>query len=327
MRHGRRPRAQQPGETSAGLAEVAPAEVVADGLAPAEEMIEGVAPAPAEEAATAEEPAPAPAQPSASWDDDTAVRRRLAAIYLRTGSFAAAQAELESLGGRNLLDGDGLLDLAEIRWRSGDRAGAGQAAGTYLDAGGEDGLAFVIVAEVAAEAGRQEEARGHLAEAAARMADLVRAYAGMRSFVELAPTTAEAAAPTPEASSPSVPDWFAPAEPRAHVEPLSGAAAEPAPEPEPYAAAERAAAVDPEVAAGSAVLAAGNAMLAAVHFGLALRTGPGSAEAVLAAIGDSHDPAIELARGDALRLLGRDDEAARAYLSAADALAGGGTVA
>jgi hypothetical protein len=259
------------------------------------------------------EPLPLPAaQPS--WDDDTAVRRRLASIYLRTGSLTAAHVELESLGGRNLLEGRGLLDLAEVRWRTGDRAGAGVAAGSYLDAGGDDGLGFVIVAEAAAEAGRQDEARGHLAEAAGRLSDLVRAYAGMPSRVIQAPAGAEpppavaVAAPT-AAELPPAEALAAPAE---SAEPP----APPVP-PEPAVAP-----ADLELAAAAAVLGSGDPLLAAVHFGIALRTEPGSAQAVLDAIGDRHDAALELVRGDALRLLGRDDEAARAYRAAASALAG-----
>jgi hypothetical protein len=344
MRHGRKPRGKRADEIVGGTGEAAPVEIVAEELPPAEgveaaqsepgelavqpapaEMIaEPVADVPAEEPAPA--PEPAPTEPPISWDDDTAVRRRLAGIYLRTGSLAAAGAELEALGGRSLLEGEGLLDLAEVRWRTGDRAGAGQAAGTYLDAGGSDGLAFVIVAEAAAEAGRQDEARGHLAEAVARMTDLVRAYAGMRSFVELdsaapavpAPTvvSARAVEPTP------TPDWFAPLEEPSAEEPPPTSPAAPVPEPTQSTASEPPPAVDPEVAAGSAVLAAGYSMLAAVHFGVALRTGPGSAEAVLQAIGDHHEAALELVRGDALRLLGRDDEAALAYQSAAESLTG-----
>jgi hypothetical protein len=228
-----------------------------------------------------------------SWDEDTTVRRRLASIYLRTRSLAAARVEFESLGGRNLLEGRGLLELAEVRWRTGDRAGAGQAAGSYLDAGGDDGLGFAIVAEAAAAAGRLDEARGHLAEAAGRLSDLVAAYAGMRSLVVPAPAVAE----PPPAESAETP-------------------ASPAP-PEPAVAP-----VDPEVATASAVLESGEPLLASVHFGIALRTAPGLAQAVLDAIGDRHDAALEIVRGDALRLLGRDDEASRAYRAAASALAG-----
>jgi hypothetical protein len=52
----------------------------------------------------------------------------LARIHLRLGSLGLARAELEALAGRDALDIDGLLDLAEARWRTGDLPGAGDAA-------------------------------------------------------------------------------------------------------------------------------------------------------------------------------------------------------
>ncbi len=79
---------------------------------------------------------------------------RIARLHLRGGSHALARAELEALAGRDDLDRDGILDLAEVRWRTGDLAGAGVAAAAWLedgDAGGESGaLAHVISAEAAA---------------------------------------------------------------------------------------------------------------------------------------------------------------------------------
>ncbi|MFN8631135.1 MAG: hypothetical protein U0838_12715 [Chloroflexota bacterium] len=41
---------------------------------------------------------------------------------------ALARAELEALAGRGRLDDAALLDLAEVRWRTGDLGGAGDAA-------------------------------------------------------------------------------------------------------------------------------------------------------------------------------------------------------
>src|SRR6476661_3109975 len=52
----------------------------------------------------------------------------LARLHLRLGSLALARAELETLAGQDALDEDGLVDLAEARWRTGDIAGAGEAA-------------------------------------------------------------------------------------------------------------------------------------------------------------------------------------------------------
>ena len=53
----------------------------------------------------------------------------------------------------------GTLDLAEVRWRTGDLVGAGAAASAYLTAGGEDALGFLIAAEAAAADGRHRGRR------------------------------------------------------------------------------------------------------------------------------------------------------------------------
>ena len=49
---------------------------------------------------------------------------RLARLHLRGGSYALARSELETLAGADRLDPDAVLDLAEVRWRTGDLAGA-----------------------------------------------------------------------------------------------------------------------------------------------------------------------------------------------------------
>jgi hypothetical protein len=84
---------------------------------------------------------------------------RLARIHLRTGSYALARAELETMAGAGALDDEALLDLAEIRWRTGDLPGAGEAATAYLASGAESVLGLVIAAEATAALGRPGEAR------------------------------------------------------------------------------------------------------------------------------------------------------------------------
>ena len=79
---------------------------------------------------------------------------------------------------------------------------------------------------------------------------------------------------------------------------------------------------DTEIAAGIALLETGDALLAALHFGIALRMTPESAQTVLGAIGDRHDLALELVRGDALRMQGHEHDAGQAYQSVASALSG-----
>ena len=56
----------------------------------------------------------------------------LAHAHLRLGSLALARTELETLAGMGKLDSLGLVDLAEVRWRTGDLAGAGEAAAVAL---------------------------------------------------------------------------------------------------------------------------------------------------------------------------------------------------
>ena len=71
---------------------------------------------------------------------------------------------------------------------------------------------------------------------------------------------------------------------------------------------------------GRSYLDAGDALMAALHFGVALRLTPASAGAVLEAIGERQDLPLQLVRGDALRLLGLEGDAGKAYLSVASAL-------
>ena len=63
------------------------------------------------------------------------------------------------MAGLGLLDARGLVDLAEVRWRTGDLLGAGEAANAALRE--EDGavVALVIAAEAASAVGRPSEAR------------------------------------------------------------------------------------------------------------------------------------------------------------------------
>ena len=69
------------------------------------------------------------------------------------------RAELETLAGRDMLDAEGVVDLAEARWRTGDIAGAGEAAAVVLDDDDGPVLALVVAAEAAAARGRPTEAR------------------------------------------------------------------------------------------------------------------------------------------------------------------------
>jgi hypothetical protein len=84
---------------------------------------------------------------------------RVARVHLRLGQLTLARAELEDLYRRELLDPSSLAVLAEARWRTGDAAGAADAAEAHLDAGGSDDIALCIAAEAAAAEGRAADAR------------------------------------------------------------------------------------------------------------------------------------------------------------------------
>ena len=114
------------------------------------------------QAGAAPEPAPLPAAA------ERPLELRLAAIHLRTGLLALARAELETSAGRGELDDAALLDLAEVRWRTDDVTGAGEAAAAYLGTGREDTLAIVIATEATASLGRSTEARRLAQRALAR---------------------------------------------------------------------------------------------------------------------------------------------------------------
>jgi hypothetical protein len=261
----------------------------------------------------------------------------LARTHLRLGSLALARAELETLAGVNGLDGAGQVDLAEVRWRTGDLARAGEAATEALALVGDEPVALVVAAEAAAALGRPNEAR-RLAIRAVDCADepIDAIFAGMpRSAVW--PT--DAAEPPPTAAT-----LF-------HQEPMlaqarragdSDAAAAstlraPAGEAATTGAASRApvtpgfwdvdAAGDPathelpdpaqELEAARRALVAGSLEEASLRFALTLRLAPALAPAVLEATEGGTGPALNLVRGDAFRLVGLETEARRAYATAA----------
>ena len=358
---------------------------------------------------------------------------RFARLHLRTGSLLQARSEFEALAACDLLDVPATLDLAEVRWRTGDLVGAGMAAATYLDGDGDEALGFLIAAEAASAEDRVADARKHAGRALERSISLDKFFAGVPRRMTwpestwAAPGTvkidepavdaaisaatnveAEAVNEAPEGSLWATPDEVAvsvgaaeseqavevqteavvepaiepkaiepeeaepePAtEPEAVVEPavVPEAAVEPALEPEPVEpeavepeavepeaavepavvpeavveptiepeaiepepAIEPVAAVpepvnswDPEIRAGTDALAAGDTLMAALHLAVALRTSPDSARTVLEVISDHGDMALQLVRGDALRLLGNESDAGQAYASVASMLGTG----
>jgi hypothetical protein len=261
---------------------------------------------------------------------DPATEIRFARLHLRTGSLHQARSEYESLAGNNLLDTPATLDLAEVRWRTGDLAGAGSAAAAYLAADGQGALGFLIAAEAAAAQDHMADAHRLAGQALERsLVNLEVFFAGVpRRMTWPESTWTAPAAMKIDASSPAfTPDRAAPSP--VMGEPLTEAPEGslwartkelPAPEPEAQLPAAASHLWGGEVAAGAAALRAGDALMAALHFAVALRMTPESARAVVDGIGERQDLALELVRGDALRLLGNGSGAGEAYASVESAL-------
>jgi hypothetical protein len=288
---------------------------------------------------------PMPYEPAAPlFLDDPSLQIRLARIHLKTGSLALARAELETLAGRHQLDTDAHVDLAEARWRTGDLLGAGEAAAAYLANGGQEAIGFVISAEAAAMSNQHAEARRLAEEAQGRqLAELDPLFAGITrraTWKSKSWSSTSVAAPVePEVAQPI--EFVAePVEPEAEPEQAEVAQVEPVPAPvEPSAEVPKPAAAEAppaempvarpaanamdastETAAGRLYLEAGDPMMAALHFGVAIRLSPESASAILEAIGDRQELPLQMVRGDALRVLGLEVDAGKAYQSVASAL-------
>jgi hypothetical protein len=258
----------------------------------------------------------------------------IAGVHLRTGLHALARAELETLAGRGALDAPALVDLAEVRWRTGDLVGAGDAARACLEAGLSDTIVFCIAAEAAASVGRTSDARELAGRAlAAEPERLDELFAGQpRSSVwpppriPAPPSTPPGAVPPGQLHGiPMIPPLPAPPA----YAPGGMAAAGPAP---PVAQPGRE--VSASAAAGlvdaQALVARGELGGLAVRLLLVLREQPILAPAVLAVADDAlrlgpaaHERAsLHLVRADAYRLMGRETLSREALQEAARALRG-----
>lgn len=268
----------------------------------------------------------APATSGTAQPIDRPAALRLARLHLRTGGFALARAELETLAGAGALDDEALLDLAEIRWRTGDLPGAGEAAVAYLSTGREALVALVIASEASASLARPTEAR-RLAARAVELADepLDRLFAGMTRSTAWPAEAAERSAPLAPLAGP---------QPAGAARSVDSAARAPgaawtygvdAPAPDPSEADDAAAGPgasvpmpDPaaELAAARSALAEGDRAGAAIRLAVVLRFAPALAPAVLDVAAAEPGPAYDLVRGDALRLVGHETQARRAYVAA-----------
>jgi len=331
-----------PGEPAAPADDVAPGEAVGPGeaVAPGEAAAPGTVSdgTPPGTVSDGTSPAAVVEQVDRPGVDRT-TDRRLARLHLRTGSRALARVELETLAGAGGLDDESLLDLAEIRWRTDDLTGAGEAAAAYLASGREAPLALVIVAEATAALGRPGEAR-RLANRAVELIDgpLDGVFAGMpRSDVWPAQPVERAEAVGVLGGGPSevgdpVPGNAGPGVAAvATVATRSGSDTGSAPAIGPVAvgvalrpdpgrpALDAEAMPDPasELAAARAALAAGDRSGAAIRLAVVLRLSPALAPAVLDIAAAEPGPGFDLVRGDALRLVGRESQARRSFAAAA----------
>jgi len=264
---------------------------------------------------------------SRSRPADAELDRRLARLHLRMGHLGLARAELEALAGSGDLGPEGLLGLAEARWRTGDLTGAGEAAQAHLAAGGDSIVALVIAAEATAAVGRPGEAR-RLAGRALERSDssLEQIFAGMPRSLIWPADPSEAGQPTGmlfplDGEDQSTGDGAPPPD-------ADGPAAELVPtgpgfwDTDDQLAGEMS---DPqaELEAAAAALTAGHRAGVAVRLAIILRLAPDLAQGVLEAIARSPSLSseLELVRGDAYRLAGHEEDAQRAYAAAAAALA------
>jgi hypothetical protein len=270
-------------------------------------------------------------EPTALSPEERAVDLVLARVHLRLGSIGLARAELETLAGRNALDEEGIRDLAEVRWRTGDLPGAGEAAAAYLEGHPDDVVALVIGAEIQSGLGRPGEARRLAGRALTQVDGPIDAvFAGMpRSSIWPidAGTSAEPAgvlfadleAP-PGSGSP-------------FAEPVAldrGVVTEDGAHPGPegpglwdrHGGTEAAGLPNPAelITRAKDALAAERPGQAAAALALALRAEPGLAPAVLDLIRGRSGPVLALVRGDAHRIVGHEAEAMRDYAAAVAAI-------
>ena len=253
----------------------------------------------------------------------------LAHMHVKLGAFALARVELETLAGLGGLDTLGLVDLAEVRWRTGDLSGAGEAAAAALRADDTQPVALVIAAEAASSIGRPSEARRLATRAtAAAHGGIDDIFAGMpRSGVwppdanEPLPTSPTLFDRGPEIAATDAPvqvaDEPAPAESPAKtaIGPMTLGFWDSEEISEDPAASQP----DPadEFEAGRVALVAGSFDEAALRLGLALRLAPALAPAVLEATEGARASVLSVVRGDAYRLAGQEPEARQAYAIAA----------
>ncbi len=244
--------------------------------------------------------------PSAQPAGSAVAEARIAQLHLRVGMLGLARAELETLAAHGSLDVPALADLAEVRWRTGDLIGAGEAADAHLQAGGEELVALCVAAEAAAAAGRAADARELAVRALSRGRDrLDDVFAGEPRAAIWPPDAAREGLPTRAGAG--APDAMSPA----GAQPVGPASAPSA-----------------ELDDVQSRVARGDVEGTATRLALILRERPVLAAAVLAMADEAlrvagpgpEAAALHVARGDAYRLMGREALASEAFRQASRAL-------
>ena len=304
-------------------------------------------------APTSDSPLPGPGDDQAGALERLA-DARLARVHLRGGLLALARATLERMAGDGTLDRDAMADLAEVRWRSGDLEGAAEAARAHQASGGDEPLAALILAEELAASGADDEA-----ERAARAVH-DRVDGGLDLLFALEPRASvwppaddgwmDVDAPAPgrwgllvggsEVAKPSPDTWhLAPITLSVHDQvtavPLGrGGLGQPAGGTSTSAVVVSGRLAGEELERVDRSLAAGEVGTAAQRLAVLLRLDPALAPIILssadraasvAEVDSIHLASVHVVRGDAYRLLGRDNEAAAAYQQAHAALSQGST--
>jgi hypothetical protein len=286
---------------------------------------------------------------------DRSADARLARVHLRGGLLPLARAALEQMAGAGTLDRDAMVDLAEVRWRSGDLEGAADAARAHQALGGSEPLAALIMAEELARSGEDDEAGRLAGSVMSQVGGAVDQLFALEPRSELWPAAddgwmaADATAPGhfgllvggSEVAAPTPQTWI--------LEPITQVAAPPSvdgaaapigrggptspaglPTTEAVVISGRLAGQELEQVDRS--LARGDLVGAAQRLAVLLRLDPALAAVILSTAdialatarpSRSQLAGLHLVRGDAYRILGRENEAAAAYRSAHQALAAG----
>jgi hypothetical protein len=300
------------------------------------------------------EPLPGPTDDQASARERSA-DARLARVHLRGGLLALARAALEQMAGAGTLDRDAMADLAEARWRGGDLEGAAEAARAHQALGGTEPLAALIIAEDLARIGDVDEADRYAGSVLFAVGGAVDQLFASEARSDRWPSAIDgwmaqdAAAPGrfgllvggSEVGAPAPDTWLA--APLVTLEPGDAVGGNGTGAPAGHGTRTPASGTTEAIVmsgrmAGQELeivdraIATGDVSAAAGRLAVLLRLDPAlapvilsTADIALATTTPSRNQlvSLHLVRGDAYRILGRDNEAGEAYRSAQRALDAG----